>query len=120
MTTKTKTPAKTTPKKAARATQVVQAKTSPKAAAPAAPKTNKRAPLAPLAKAVAKSWTDKATAKARTTRHAVRVGKEVYPSVRAAFVALKLPLGIHQRVRLVVKRDGKATVGDVILVLVKE
>jgi hypothetical protein len=48
------------------------------------------------------------------------VGKEVYPSVRAAFVALKLPLGIHQRVRLVVKRDGKATVGDVILVLVKE
>ncbi len=50
-------------------------------------------------------------AKARATRHAVRVkGKGEFPSSFKAFKALRLPVGRHNRFRLVLKREGKAVI----------
>ncbi len=48
-------------------------------------------------------------AKARATRHGVRVkGKGEFPSSFKAFKALRLPVGRHNRFRLVLKAKGKA------------
>ena len=48
-------------------------------------------------------------AKARATRHAVKVaGKGEFPSSFKAFQALRLPVGRHNRFRLQLKAAGKA------------
>lgn len=64
------------------------------------------------AKAVAKTWSDPKVAKTRATHHNVSVAGEVYRSVKAAFEALKLPLGRHIPFRALVKKDGAAIFND--------
>lgn len=58
--------------------------------------------------AIAASWSDDEVRKARATRHAVLVDKVEYRSVRAAFVALGLPLGQHISFRMQLKAEGTA------------
>jgi hypothetical protein len=113
MATKRKTKQPTTKAKAAskKTAQPTAAKSVDKtAAAPAVDKA--------LSKAVAASWTDKKVHAARTTRTGCKVGNKEYPSVRAAFVDLGWPIGIHQRIRLLVKREGAAEVDGKKIVLV--
>ena len=78
------------------------------------------APDAARSAAVAKSWTNKATAKARTTRHGCRIGREQYASVPEAFRAMGWSLGSMQRVRLLVKREGRAVFEGKTITLVQE
>lgn len=61
-----------------------------------------------LSAAVAASWANPDTRAARSARHAVRVGKETYKSVRAAFDALGLDLGKHVKFRGELVAAGKA------------
>ena len=49
--------------------------------------------------AIAETWRNKKVAAARSLKHKVKVGGEIYNSVKAAFEALKLPLGQHIRFR---------------------
>ncbi len=58
--------------------------------------------------AIAKSWTDAQVSAARTTRHAVVASGKLYPSTKAAFVALGLPLSNHIAFRMALKADGVA------------
>lgn len=62
--------------------------------------------------AVAESWKDGEVAAARATRHGVLVDKVEYPSVKAAFIELGLPLGTHIRFRLELKACTKLTDKD--------
>ena len=78
------------------------------------------APNAALSKAVAKTWKDPAVAKARTTRHGVRIGNKHYSSMGQAFVDQGWSLGRMQRVRLAVKREGRAEFEGKVITLVKE
>lgn len=57
-------------------------------------------------KAVAK----KRATGAQYTRHNVKVGGKVYRSVKAAFEALKLPLGVHIKFRMKLKANGHNTI----------
>ena len=61
--------------------------------------------------AVATSWKDAATREARSSRHGCAVADVTYTSVRAAFVALGLPLAAHQRVRKDLKAAGSLKFG---------
>ncbi len=74
-------------------------------------KTRKQKQPAPAGRAAsaAASWSDPDVRAARTTRNGCRVGRQEYPSVRAAFEALGLPLAKHIRFRAELKRKGKAT-----------
>jgi hypothetical protein len=54
------------------------------------------------------------------TRHGCRIGNKEYSSVAAAFRAMKWPIGSVQRVRLIVKREGRAEFEGKTIVLVKE
>ena len=74
-------------------------------------KAKKKKAAAPLSgadrsKAIAKTWKDPAVAAARATHHGVRVGKETYRSVKAAFTALGLPLGRRGPFRSLLKAQG--------------
>ncbi len=64
---------------------------------------------APRAASAAASWADPDVRTARTTRNGCRVGRQDYPSVRAAFEALGLPLAKHIRFRAELKAKGRAT-----------
>lgn len=55
---------------------------------------------------VAKSWKDKGVAEKRSKRHFVRVNGQEFGSVRAAFVALNLPLNKHIKFRMELKAEG--------------
>lgn len=58
--------------------------------------------------AVAASWSNKGVKAARSARNGVLVdGKTEYKSVRAAFVALGLPMGSHIKFRMRLKAEGK-------------
>lgn len=63
---------------------------------------------ADLSAAIAASWGDPATRAARSARHAVKVGKETYRSVRAAFDALGLDLAKHVAFRGKLVAEKKA------------
>lgn len=71
----------------------------------------KRKQPAPTGRAAsaAASWADPDVRAARTTRNGCRVGRQSYPSVRAAFEALGLPLAKHIRFRAELKAKGRAT-----------
>jgi hypothetical protein len=57
--------------------------------------------------AIAASWTDSETAAKRAQRHAVRVAGQEFRSVRAAFVALNLPMSKHIKFRMELKAAGQ-------------
>lgn len=65
-------------------------------------------------KAVKKSWADKKVAAARSTKHKVKVGGEVYNSVGDAFRKLKLPFSQHTKFRAELKAtaSGRKTYTD--------
>ena len=69
---------------------------------------SKKKAAAPVdrSKTVAKTWKDPKVAAARATHHAVKVGKETYRSVFAAFQALKLPEGRCIPFRAKLKAQG--------------
>ena len=69
-------------------------------------KAKKAAAPVDRSKAVAKTWKDPAVATARATHNGVRVGKETYRSVLAAFTELKLPIGRHIPFRAKLKAQG--------------
>jgi hypothetical protein len=59
--------------------------------------------------AVAASWSDKDVKAARSARNGVLVdGKTEYKSVRAAFMALGLPIGSHIKFRMRLKAERTA------------
>ena len=72
-------------------------------AAPAAPHQNRSA-------AIRASWADPAVAAKRAERHSVVVDNQRFDSVRAAFVALNLPLSKHIKFRAELKSAGKLVV----------
>lgn len=79
------------------------------AASEAPPKAKASKPAgepADLSAAVAATWADPAVREARTARHAVQVGKEVYGSVRKAFAALGLPDNKHVAFRGKLVKEG--------------
>lgn len=57
-------------------------------------------------KAISNSWNDAEIAAKRSRRDHVMVNGVVHHSVRAAFVALKLPMSQHIKFRMAVKQDG--------------
>jgi hypothetical protein len=63
--------------------------------------------VADRSKAIAKSWTDKKVAAARTTRNQVKVAGKAYSSTRAAWKALDLPPGRCISFRGKLKAAGK-------------
>jgi hypothetical protein len=70
------------------------------------------APMSERGQAISKSWADKAVAKARVTRHKVRVGRTEYSSCRAAFKALDLTPGRCISFRGKLKAAGKLAFTD--------
>lgn len=56
---------------------------------------------------VAKSWQDPEVRAKRSVRHFVRVDGNEHRSVRAAFIALSLPLKEHIRFRMLLKQEGQ-------------
>ena len=67
--------------------------------------------------AISASWADEAVKEARTTRHAIEVvdtegQKAIYPSMRRAFDALKLPMGRHIAFRATVKKAAPEPVAE--------
>ena len=74
-------------------------------------KVKKAGPPADRSKAVQATWSNKATAAARAVHNKVKVGGEVYRSVRAAFAALSLPDSRHIPFRMALKASetGRAT-----------
>lgn len=56
--------------------------------------------------AIAKTWLDEEVRAKRSTRHIVKVDGVEYRSVRAAFVALNLPLKEHIKFRMELKVEG--------------
>lgn len=87
----------TTPAPAAKAPAAV--------ATPATPST--AAPRSSAADAIARSWLDSDVAAKRKQRSAVMVDGVEYRSVRAAYVALDLPLKDHIAFRMHLKEAGK-------------
>ena len=59
--------------------------------------------------AISASWDNPEVRAARTSRIAIAVNGEEYTSVRAAFVALGLPLGRHIRFRGALRASGQVT-----------
>jgi uncharacterized glyoxalase superfamily protein PhnB len=59
--------------------------------------------------AISASWDNPEVRAARTSRIAISVNGEEYTSVRAAFVALGLPLGRHIRFRGALRAAGQVT-----------
>lgn len=57
--------------------------------------------------AISESWKDPEVKAKRSARHFVRVDGVEYRSVRAAFVALSLPLNQHIKFRMALKAAGK-------------
>jgi hypothetical protein len=57
--------------------------------------------------AIAKSWTNKAVAAARSTKNKVKVGGTEYRSTAAAFEALGLPMGTCIAFRMALKETGR-------------
>jgi hypothetical protein len=55
---------------------------------------------------IARSWKDKEVAEKRAKRHFVRVNGQEFNSVRAAFIALNLPLNKHIKFRMELKAEG--------------
>ena len=55
---------------------------------------------------ISRSWEDKEVAAKRAKRHFVRVNGAEFNSVRAAFVALGLPLNKHIKFRMELKAEG--------------
>lgn len=66
----------------------------------------KQASNAARADGIARSWEDKEVAAKRAKRHFVRVNGAEFNSVRAAFVALGLPLNKHIKFRMELKAEG--------------
>lgn len=56
--------------------------------------------------AISNSWNDAEIAAKRSRRDHVMANGSVYRSVRAAFVALKLPMGQHIKFRMALKESG--------------
>ena len=56
--------------------------------------------------AISESWADEAVAAKRSRRDQVMADGNLYRSVRAAFVALKLPLEQHIKFRMALKESG--------------
>lgn len=56
---------------------------------------------------VSKSWQDPEVRAKRSVRHFVRVDGNEHRSVRAAFIALGLPLKEHIRFRMLLKQEGQ-------------
>lgn len=59
--------------------------------------------------AIARSWQDSDTRNRRSTKNKVRVDGVTYKSVRAAYVALGLPIKEHIKFRALLKQHGEAT-----------
>jgi len=116
------------PAKAAKPAKATKVAKQPKAAKPAKAKKEPkpvvaRDPAATAAKraaSIAKSWTDPKTHAARSARNGVKVGGEVYTSVPAAFLALKLDMKKHQRVRRDMVVNGHTTFEGQRFTLVRE
>ena len=85
------------------------AKTKQKAAKAKVKKTKEPKAPADRSAAVKSSWSDAKVAAARSTHNKVKVGGEVYGSVRKAFAALGLPDVKHIKFRGELKRAGKLT-----------
>lgn len=68
------------------------------------------APRSSAAEAIARSWLDSAVAAKRKQRSAVMVDGVEYKSVRAAYLALDLPLNDHIAFRMQLKEAGKPVV----------
>jgi len=60
-----------------------------------------------LSEAIKKSWKVEEFAKKRAQRSFVVVDEKLYPSVKQAFIDLKLPLGQHIKFRMTLKKEGK-------------
>lgn len=60
-------------------------------------------------KGISDSWNDPAIAAKRAQRNGAQVAGEKYRSVKAAFLALKLPLEKHIAFRMSLKESGKET-----------
>lgn len=73
-----------------------------------------------LADGVKASWSDAKVAKARSTKTKVKVGGEIYRSVCAAFLKLKLPMAKHIAVRKLLKEQGRVTFEGHVFTTVKE
>lgn len=86
----------------------------PKAAKPKAEKTKAEKTAADRSAAIAASWLRPEVAAKRIERTGVKVGGEIYGSVRKAFVALGLSLGTHIRFRMALKasESGSAVYED--------
>ena len=73
-----------------------------------------------LADGVKASWSDAKVAKGRSTKTKVKVGGEIYRSVCAAFLKLKLPMAKHIAVRKLLKEQGRVTFEGHVFTTVKE
>lgn len=62
-----------------------------------------------ISAAITKSWQDPEIRTRRATKNKVRVDGATYKSVRAAYVALGLPLKEHVKFRALLKEHGQAT-----------
>lgn len=62
--------------------------------------------------AIAKSWTNKGVAAARSKKDHVKVGGTEYRSTAAAFEDLGLPMGRHIPFRMELKEKGRAVYKD--------
>lgn len=83
-----------------------EAKPAPAAAATQAPQRSS------AAEAIARSWLNSEVAAKRKQRSAVMVDGVEYSSVRAAYLALNLPLKDHIAVRMHLKEAGKPVIMD--------
>jgi len=92
-----------------------------KTSAPKAKRTAKPAATpADRSASIAASWTRKEVAAARSARHAVKVGGDVFKSLPAAFRALNLPMGQMIKTRLELVRSGKVVHANHKFVLVAQ
>lgn len=84
-----------------------EAKPAPTAKAPAAASTPAGQPRSSASEAIARSWLNSEVAAKRKQRSAVLVDGVEYSSVRAAYIALDLPLKDHIAFRMYLKEVGK-------------
>ena len=99
--------------KPAQAQPVAQETTpAPAASAPKAASTPTGEPHSSAAAAIARSWLNSEVAAKRKQRSAVMVDGVEYNSVRAAYLALGLPLNDHIAVRMHLKEAGKPVTMD--------
>jgi colicin import membrane protein len=105
-------------KRVAKGSKQPKAGSATKAKAPDAPKAKRVAkgskpegasPDVARSEAIAATWTDKDVAAKRAQRSAVEVDGVRYPSVRQAFIELKLPLKEHILHRMLLKEAKKLT-----------